>query len=141
MGDGDQRNKLQERVEQARLKSVIFTGFVSEEEKKRLLSSSLCLVLPSTAEGWSVALTEAAALGVPSIAYATPAVVEQASMIPSIITVPARDTASLEEAIQATIANPEQARVLGENGRSAALAFNWKASADALLAHFSGMLQ
>lgn len=141
IGDGDQRQRLQEMVRKRGLRNVVFAGFVSESEKKRTLGSSLCLVLPSTAEGWSVVLTEAAALRVASIAYATPAVVEQASMIPSVITVPQRDTRSLESAIRRMVSNPEDSLRLGERGRNAALAFTWAKSAEDLLLHISSLIE
>jgi glycosyltransferase involved in cell wall biosynthesis len=134
VGDGDQRESLEAKVKKARLREVVFTGFVSQREKEKLLSSSLCLVLPSTAEGWAVVLTEAAASGIPSVAYATPGVVEQASMIPSIITVPERDINSLESAISRLLCEKELARRLGTKGREASLAFTWDRSADMLLA-------
>lgn len=140
VGDGDQRQKLDEYVRKTQVQNVIFTGFVSKTEKDRIMSSSLCLVLPSIAEGWSVVLTEAAAFGVASIAYATPAVVEQASMIPSIITIPQRDTRSLESTLRRMVSNPEDALLLGEKGRNAALAFTWEKSAEGLLSHISALV-
>jgi glycosyltransferase involved in cell wall biosynthesis len=140
VGDGDKRQKLDEYARKTQVQNVVFTGFVSKTEKDRIMSSSLCLVLPSIAEGWSVVLTEAAAFGVASIAYATPAVVEQASMIPSIITIPQRDTKSLESALRRMVSNPEDALLLGEKGRNAALAFTWEKSAEGLLSHISALV-
>ena len=141
IGDGDQRQKLQDQANSAKLHGVFFTGFVPQQDKMRLLASSLCLVLPSTAEGWSVVLTEAAVLSVPSIAYDVPAVVEQASMIQSISIVPQRDIRSLEAAILALITDPERARRMGINGREAALTFTWERSARTLLAHIKDLSQ
>jgi len=141
VGDGDQRESLEAKVKEARLRGVVFTGFVSQSEKGQVLSSSLCLVLPSTAEGWSVVLTEAAAFATPSVAYATPGVVEQASMIPSIITVPERDINSLESAIGRFLDGKELARRLGKRGREASLAFTWDRSADSLLAYVTSLIQ
>ncbi len=48
---------------------VHFHGFVDDEEKIRIFESSWLLVLPSLKEGWGIVITEAAALGTPTIAY------------------------------------------------------------------------
>lgn len=45
--------------------SLVPTGFVSEAEKRDLISQSLCLVQPSYLESFSIVLTEAWALGRP----------------------------------------------------------------------------
>jgi len=57
---------------------VEFAGFVSDEEKLRLLDSATAFVLPSRFEGWGIVVLEAAARGtpvvvsdLPELAYAT----------------------------------------------------------------------
>lgn len=49
--------------------SVDWRGFVSEEEKRRILSESRVLLAPSYEEGWGIAVCEALASGVPVVAY------------------------------------------------------------------------
>lgn len=51
---------------------VVLTGFVDEEEKYRLMAKSRVLLFPSQREGWGIIVTEAAALGTPSIVYDSP---------------------------------------------------------------------
>ncbi|MDC7224923.1 MAG: glycosyltransferase family 4 protein [Spirochaetales bacterium] len=51
---------------------VDFKGFVTEEEKLNLMSRSHCLVFPSLREGWGLIITEAAAVGTPSLVYDSP---------------------------------------------------------------------
>ena len=48
---------------------VVFTGHVSEWEKRRILSESWVLALPSIKEGWGLVVVEAATHHTPSIAY------------------------------------------------------------------------
>lgn len=48
---------------------VKFFGFVSDELKLELMSRSHYLVFPSEREGWGLTITEAAAVGTPSIVY------------------------------------------------------------------------
>jgi glycosyltransferase involved in cell wall biosynthesis len=45
-----------------------FTGFVSDEERDRLLSGARVCVCPSEKEGWGLTIIEANALGVPVVA-------------------------------------------------------------------------
>lgn len=48
---------------------VDFTGFVTEEQKHRLLDEAWGMVLPSLKEGWGIAAVEAAQHGVPTVAF------------------------------------------------------------------------
>lgn len=52
--------------------AVRFHGFVSEEEKLRLLQSAWISMTASEMEGWGIGVIEAAACGTPSIAYDVP---------------------------------------------------------------------
>lgn len=47
--------------------NIIFTGFVTEEEKNALLTESECLIYPSLAEGFGLPIIEAQAAGTPVI--------------------------------------------------------------------------
>lgn len=109
---------------------VQFMGRVSEAEKWRLLGSSICLVLPSTAEGWGVVLTEAAATGTPSVAYEIPGVREQAGIVPSIRLVRPRDVEGLAVWIQKLLEDPELRISLGKEGRIAASRLTWDVSVE-----------
>ncbi|WP_248405345.1 glycosyltransferase family 4 protein [Butyrivibrio fibrisolvens] len=51
---------------------IIICGFVSEEEKLRLIEKSKALLFPSIREGWGIIVSEAAARGTPSIVYNSP---------------------------------------------------------------------
>ncbi len=55
---------------------VIFYGFVSEERKLELMSRAQALVFPSLREGWGLTVTEAAAVGTPSIVSNSPGLVD-----------------------------------------------------------------
>lgn len=48
---------------------IKFFGFVSDELKLELMSRSHFLLFPSEREGWGLTITEAAAVGTPSIVY------------------------------------------------------------------------
>jgi glycosyltransferase involved in cell wall biosynthesis len=52
--------------------AVEWRGFVSEEEKRTILSGSRLLLAPSREEGWGIAVAEALASGVPVVGYRLP---------------------------------------------------------------------
>lgn len=52
-------------------KDVVYWGFVSEDKKLELQSRAKALLFPSMREGWGMIVTEAAAVGTPSVVYNT----------------------------------------------------------------------
>lgn len=68
IGDGPMRTSL----ERSAPGGTSFLGRVTEVEKSRLLASAHVLAVPSRREGWGLVVTEAAALGTPSVAYDVP---------------------------------------------------------------------
>lgn len=55
---------------------VTYFGFVSDEKKLELMSKSHMLLFPSEREGWGLTVTEAAAVGTPSIVYKSAGLVD-----------------------------------------------------------------
>lgn len=53
-------------------KDIDFKGFVTEEEKLELMSKAHLLIFPSIREGWGLTISEAAAVGTPSLVYDAP---------------------------------------------------------------------
>jgi glycosyltransferase involved in cell wall biosynthesis len=128
-GIGEMLPELRKMARELGLESKVqFMGKVTEEEKWNLLRSSICLVLPSTAEGWGVVLTEAAATETPSVAYDIPGVREQAEIVPSIRLVKPRDVRALAAWIQKLLKNPKLRRSIGEEGAIAASHITWDLS-------------
>jgi glycosyltransferase involved in cell wall biosynthesis len=73
IGEGDDRRDLEKSAQGLGIGgSVRFTGFVSEEEKVRLLQEVWFLVNPSSVEGWGLTVIEANACGVAVIASDVP---------------------------------------------------------------------
>ena len=52
--------------------SIEWPGFVSEEEKRRLLGNSALLLAPSYEEGWGISVAEALATELPVVGYRLP---------------------------------------------------------------------
>ena len=135
-GEGELLPDLKALTHQLKLeKKVEFLGRISDKEKIQLLASSSCLVLPSMAEGWGVVLTEAAAVGTPSIAYNTPGVREQAEIVPSIRLVRPRRVNELAASIGYLLMHHRKVARLGKIGRDAAGKLTWESSVTLLDSH------
>jgi len=65
IGDGPLRAEFERR----NVPGVRFCGFVSGEEKRRLLAEAWLLLHPSEREGWGIAITEAGVQGTPCVAF------------------------------------------------------------------------
>ncbi len=73
VGEGDDRPRLQRLARDLGVHdSVTFTGFVSDQEKIRLLQQMWFKVATSSKEGWGLTVTEANACGTPAIASDVP---------------------------------------------------------------------
>lgn len=68
VGDGPARKYLENMAGDG----VHFFGRVSEEKKKELLKSAHVLLVPGLREGWCLVVTEANAMGTPSVGYNVP---------------------------------------------------------------------
>jgi glycosyltransferase involved in cell wall biosynthesis len=77
VGEGPERKKLEDLAEKLKVNhNVTFTGFVDEREKIELLKSSHVLVLPSSTEGFGIAVIEAMAARTSVLATDIPALRE-----------------------------------------------------------------
>jgi glycosyltransferase involved in cell wall biosynthesis len=73
VGTGPERDAAVALAERLGIAEVVeWPGFVSEEEKRRILGESRVLLAPSYEEGWGISVCEALASGVPVVAYRHP---------------------------------------------------------------------
>ena len=73
VGTGPERATGTELAERLGISDAIeWRGFVSEDEKRRILSESRLFLAPSYEEGWGISVCEALASGVPVVAYRLP---------------------------------------------------------------------
>ena len=68
-GSGDDRARLEGRVRQEQVPNVDFLGFISDEEKERLMRECAVFLFPSRQEGFGLAAVEAAAAGMAVVAF------------------------------------------------------------------------
>lgn len=67
-GEGNQRKNLELKVKSLQLNNVHFSGFVSEDEKRRLMANADVFVSPALyGESFGIVLVEAMALGTPVV--------------------------------------------------------------------------
>lgn len=109
-------------------KEVIFTGFVSEEDKPAIIKGAKALVSPSFWEGFGIHILEAMACG-------TPVVVSKVASIPEVvgeagIYVEPENIYSIAEGIKKVLSmNKEEYNKLIMNGIKQAQKFSWEKAA------------
>ena len=70
-GDGPDRPRVLDEIARRGLEGVVTApGFVDGQEVDSTLAEALCMVLPSSREGYGLIVVEAASLGVPSVVVA-----------------------------------------------------------------------
>jgi glycosyltransferase involved in cell wall biosynthesis len=126
VGSGPEEERLR-RI--ARAAPVRFAGALDDATLDGLIRGSAILVLPSLREGWGLAVSEAAARGIPYVAYDIPAIREQHEELQGGLLVPSGPDA-LAGALASLLADPDLRRSLGARGRTAAQARSWTGAAE-----------
>lgn len=135
-GQGDDRPRLERLAAELGLgPAVRFPGFVSEEEKRRLLRRAWAVVFPSPKEGWGITNVEAAACGTPAIASDSDGLRESVRAGVTGYLVPHGDVAALANRLLSLAGDPALVERLGRAARSFAEGLSWDAAAHATLAH------
>jgi rhamnosyl/mannosyltransferase len=120
-GAGPQEEELKRRAQELECDNIEFAGFVSEEEKFRLLRNCRAFVLPSDkrSEAFGVALLEAAMFGRPmvSVEIGTGTSFINAHGMTGLV-VPPDDSAVLAKALNQLLYDERLCREFGENARS-----------------------
>jgi glycosyltransferase involved in cell wall biosynthesis len=113
--------------------TVSFLGYVSEEEKIRLLRSSWVHVLTSPKEGWGISALEAAACGTPTVASDSPGLRDAVLDGRTGRLIPHGDVSALVGALGGLLSAPAEREDMGRNARVFAEGFSWEASARQML--------
>ena len=101
LGDGPLRNEVRDRVTAMGLRNVELRGFVSEQEKWRVLREAHVFVAPSREEGWGIAVGEALTAGIPAVVYDLPAYAHFGARVRRVDVGNVRE---MEEAVRETLA-------------------------------------
>lgn len=111
---------------------VTVHGQITEAAKRQLLEQADLLLLPGTREGWGIVAMEAAAFGVPTVAYDIPglrdAVVDG---VTGLLAPP--DPTSLGAAASRVLSDPDLWRRLSRAAQRRAPEYSWDRCAQALL--------
>jgi glycosyltransferase involved in cell wall biosynthesis len=140
-GQGDDRPRLERlAVELGLGDAVRFRGFVSEEEKQRLLRRAWAVVFPSPKEGWGITNVEAAACGTPALASDSPGLRESVQNRVTGYLVPHGDWRALADRMLALAADPALVERLGRAARAFAEGLSWDSAARATLGHIEQII-
>jgi glycosyltransferase involved in cell wall biosynthesis len=140
-GSGDFRAALERLAGELGLGgAVTFHGFVTEEQKLRLLRSAWANVFPSPKEGWGITIIEAAACGTPSLASDSPGLRDSVRNGVTGSLVPHGDAAALADRMVALADDPPLVERMGVAARAFAASLSWGAAADATEAHLRDII-
>jgi len=113
--------------------TVSFLGYVSEEEKVRLLRSSWVHVLTSPKEGWGISALEAAACATPTVASDSPGLRDAVVDGQTGLLIPHGNVSALVEALLGLLSARAEREDMGRKARAFAEGFSWEASARQML--------
>jgi glycosyltransferase involved in cell wall biosynthesis len=126
VGDGWWSGQL--RADAARLGltgAVEFTGHVDEAVKHRHLARAWAMALPSLKEGWGLAVLEAAAHGVPTVAYRSAGGVTE-SVVDGVSGILVDDSVDAMAAALRTLLTDDAVRTaMSQGAREHAVGFTW----------------
>ena len=117
---------------------VEFRGYVSEEERDRLIDECQACVMPSLYESFGLVALEVMSHGRPVIGSAVgglPEVIRDAGVL-----VPPRDPQALSEAIDALLKDDARRRELGIKARKYAQGNSWESMAERTAAQYQALI-
>lgn len=129
VGDGWWRENLETYAERLGVDDIVtFHGHLDDAARDAVLARSWVLLAPSVKEGWGIAIMEAAAYGVPAIAYSTGGGVRE-SVLDGHTGLLADDRDELVTATARLLADDELRARMSGAARSRAAQFDWPSSA------------
>jgi glycosyltransferase involved in cell wall biosynthesis len=141
-GTGDDRSRLEAITRALGLTGAVrFHGFVSEEEKLRLLRSTWANVFPSPKEGWGITIIEAAACATPSLASDSPGLRDSVRNGETGFLVPHGDAPALAARMLQLAASPDLVASLGTAARRYAETLTWEGAAVETELHLESTIQ
>jgi glycosyltransferase involved in cell wall biosynthesis len=123
-GDGPERPRL----EALAGPGVEFTGWVSEQDKHRLLCSAWLLMHPALIEGWGIVVSEAAIRGTPAVAFDVPGLRD--SVVHGQTGMLVHTEGQFASAWASLAINERRREQLGREARTRALRLHWSAAVE-----------
>lgn len=106
-------------------KDITFYGFVDNDKKLELMSKSHALIFPSKREGWGLIVTEAAAVGTPSIVYNSPGIVDAVDFGHAGYMCKQNTPEAIYELMKKVIDDKKEYETMKNNAYKFALKFHW----------------
>jgi glycosyltransferase involved in cell wall biosynthesis len=131
-GDPEYRAELDALVLDRGVQHVTFHGRIAEADKMALLADAHFHVFTSHREGWGLTVTEAAAVGTPTVAYDVPGVRD--SVADARLLVAKGDTAALAARLLAVHRDPDVYADVRTRAWDGARELSWQRTADAFMA-------
>jgi len=119
---------------------VHFYGYVSEDDKVRLLQQAHLVINPSMKEGWGLTVIEANACGTPVVAADVPGLCSSVRHGETGLLVPYGDPQALARSASELLLDADRRRQLAQNAQAWAARFDWSESAQQCLDLFSRCL-
>lgn len=134
LGRGDFQTHLENLAKKLGVyNDTCFFGYVSEEDKVRLLSRSWCVVNTSMKEGWGITNIEANAAGTPVISANSPGLRDSVAVGKSGLLYEYGNINELAQKIELILSNDDERRKLSTGAIAWAKSFNWDTSAQQML--------
>ncbi|HIE06249.1 MAG TPA: glycosyltransferase family 1 protein [bacterium (Candidatus Stahlbacteria)] len=131
VGDGDDRIRLEDITSNLGLeRNIQFTGWVSEEEKRRLISTAWFGVTTSEKEGFGLVNVEIQACGTPVVSANSPGLRESVIHAETGLLYRFGDIEDLVGKMRSMVENQKLRRFLTSNARNFATRFSWDRSAE-----------
>jgi glycosyltransferase involved in cell wall biosynthesis len=141
-GSGPFVPKLREWISDRNLEDKItLLGFISENEKLRLLQHAFLVVQPSYKEGWGLTVIEANACGVPVVANNAPGLCDSVSDGKTGLLYKFGDVTDAAAKIEEFLSNPARYAEFSKNCRPWAEKFRWETASDETLALMTKLCQ
>jgi glycosyltransferase involved in cell wall biosynthesis len=140
VGSGDQAvvQRLKMRISELNLgENITILGFLSEEDKFRVLKSSNVYVLPSYEEGIPITFYEAMCCGLPVVTYYLPSYIDIKDYI---VKVPLGDVKELADQISKMLNDKDFMSRIAEHGRKEASEHTWDKVADCILSRIEAIV-
>jgi glycosyltransferase involved in cell wall biosynthesis len=132
IGEGWWREELEAAAQRLGVADrTTFTGFVDEDVKEDLLARSWLMLAPSVKEGWGLMVVEAAAHGVPSIAYRHAGGLAE-SIDDGRTGLLVEDLESLIETTRKLLTDHAHRTVLGNAARDYVARFSWRTASTSM---------
>ena len=130
VGTGDRRRALEALTRSMGLGEVVeFTGYVSEEEKIRLLTRAELAAYPSSKEGWGITVIEANACGVPVVATRVPGLRDAVVDGETGLLTPLGDRKAMARALIGLLRDPDERERLARNALARSRRYTWEDTA------------